>query len=75
MRHEFIGESKYLASHICEISVRLIPENVIEIKAIQNSEIVETTETESTLINNYFLFNITGWSILSIKARKEMYLY
>ncbi|MGP8215520.1 MAG: hypothetical protein ACLQQ4_08155 [Bacteroidia bacterium] len=67
MKHEFIGEPIRLASRICEITVRLIPENAIEIDAIENLEI---TKIESSLINNYLLSNILNWPILSIKSQK-----
>ncbi|MGP8215219.1 MAG: hypothetical protein ACLQQ4_06630 [Bacteroidia bacterium] len=70
MKHEFIGEPIYVSSRICEITIRLVPENEIETKAILNSETLDTTEAESGLINNYFLFKVLNWSILSIKGQK-----
>jgi hypothetical protein len=66
MRHEFIGEPLFLAPSIWEITIRLIPENEMETRAIQN---IGTTEAERELISNYLLFGIPGWSILIIKSQ------
>lgn len=69
MKHELIGKPIYLASSLCEITIRLIPESIIETKAIQNLEVMKATKGESSLINGYFLSNIIGWLILSIKSQ------
>jgi len=66
MRHEFIGEPILLASPIWEIIIRLIPEDEMETKAIEN---IEITEAERELINNYLLLCISGWSVLTIRSQ------
>jgi len=69
MKHELIGEPLTLSPHISEITIRLFPENEIEATAIKNSEVMWASAAESELINKYFLFNIPGWSVLSIKSQ------
>jgi len=70
MKHEFIGKPIYLESGMCEITIRLIPETVIETTTIQNCEVRETTEAENNMINKYFLSSIPNWSVLAIKSQK-----
>ena len=69
MKHTLVGEPLLLSPHISEITIRLFPENEIEATAIKNSEVMLASAAESELINKYFLFNIPGWSVLSIKSQ------
>jgi hypothetical protein len=69
MKHEFIGKPVFIGTSLWEITIRLIPANEAETKALQNLEVDEASEAERALINNYFLFRIAGWSVLSIKSQ------
>jgi hypothetical protein len=71
MKHEFIGNQVSIGTSLWEIKIKLIPANEAEAKAIQNVEIGKASEAESELINNYLLFSISGWSVLSFKNQNR----
>lgn len=67
MNYEFLGEHTFIGEDIYEVTVRLIPENESERKAIRNVEIGKANSDEQELINNYLLFGLRDWSTLSVK--------
>ncbi len=69
MKHEFIGKPVFIGTSLWEITIRLVPANETETIAIRNLEVNRATVAERELINNYLLFGIAGWSVLSIKSQ------
>ena len=57
MKHIIINKQQ-MESHNWIITVKLIPENEMEIKAIQNIELVEATDSERKLVENFLHFNL-----------------
>jgi hypothetical protein len=72
MKHK-ITDKQHLDSHNWRVTVQLIPENEAEIKAIQNTEIVEATDSERELIDTYLNFNLGlgNYSVVSFISQNK----
>jgi hypothetical protein len=67
MNHALIGEPIHIGESLYELTLRLIPENTAEAKALRNFEIQKPSDAEKEQIETYLLLGILGWSVLSIK--------
>jgi hypothetical protein len=69
MKHKILGK-KSLANSYLLLEVELIPENENEQTAIKKVELMDASESQKELVENYLLFGLNQpYSILSVEKQ------